>query len=290
MSIAKDLEDRGAESVGMPSAEASPLAGLEPDFAAGIESGLDLDQVPFPPGDLDSDEPPLETELHLRQILLLLQSLEWLWRGPDPSTHRDFYAIGNLTIYYSPRELKTEDFRGPDFFVVLGADPKPRKSWVVWQEGGKYPDVIIELLSDSTAAIDRGLKKQLYQNTFRTPDYFWFDPQTLEFCGFHLVDGRYQPLEPDSRGWLWSEQLQLFLGIHERKLRFFTPAGQLVLLPEEATALEYQRAEEERQRAEEERQRAEEERQRAEEERQRAEQAEALLAQYRARFGELPSE
>lgn len=269
MSIAKDLEDRGAEPAIMPSVEASPPPNLQPDFTAGIESGLDLDKVPFPPGDLDSDEPPLESELHLRQILLLIQSLEWLWRGPDPSTHRDFYAFGNLTIYYSPRELKTEDFRGPDFFVVLGADPKPRKSWVVWQEGGKYPNVIIELLSDSTAAVDRGLKKQLYQDTFRTPDYFWFDPQTLEFCGFHLLDGRYQPLEPDSRGWLWSEQLQLFLGIHERKLRFFTPAGQLVPLPEEATAIE---------------------RQRAEEERQRAEQAEALLAQYRARFGELPSE
>ncbi|GAB4156360.1 MAG: hypothetical protein Fur0046_36300 [Cyanobacteria bacterium J069] len=283
MSIAKDLEDRGTEPAAMPSAEPSAPQNLEPDWASGIDSNLDLDQVPFPPGDLYSDEPPLESELHLRQILLLIQSLEWLWRGPDPSTHRDFYAFGNLTIYYSLRERKSEDFRGPDFFVVLGADPKPRKSWVVWEEGGKYPNVIIELLSDSTAAVDRGLKKQLYQDTFRTPDYFWFDPHTLEFCGFHLLDGRYQPLEPDSRGWLWSQQLQLFLGIRDRKLRFFTPDGQLVLLPEEATAIE-------RQRFEEERLRAEEERLRAEEERQRAEQAEALLAQYRARFGELPSE
>jgi Uma2 family endonuclease len=43
--------------------------------------------VVFPPGDLDSDEPPLETELHLRQILLLIQSLEWLW-----SERQDFYS------------------------------------------------------------------------------------------------------------------------------------------------------------------------------------------------------
>ncbi|MDG2615102.1 Uma2 family endonuclease [Thermoleptolyngbya sichuanensis XZ-Cy5] len=276
MSIAKDLDGQGLEPATAPRTASSNLPSPEPAWAAGIDSGLDLDKVPFPPGDLYSDEPPLESELHLRQILLLIQSLEWLWRGPDPSTHRDFYAFGNLTIYYSLRERKSEDFRGPDFFVVLGADPKPRKSWVVWEEGGKYPNVIIELLSDSTAHVDRGLKKQLYQDTFRTPDYFWFDPHTLEFCGFHLLDGRYQPLEPDSRGWLWSEQLQLFLGIQDRKLRFFTPDGQLVPIPEEATAIE--------------RQRAEEERQRAEEERLRAEQAEALLAQYRARFGELPSE
>jgi Uma2 family endonuclease len=232
---------------------------------------FDPENLRFPPGDIDSDEPPLESELHLRQILLLIQSLEWLWRGD--AAHQDFYAFGNLTIYYSPRQLKSEFFRGPDFFVVLGADPKPRKSWVVWEEGGKYPNVIIELLSDSTAAVDRGLKKQIYQDTFRTPDYFWFDPNTLEFCGFHLVDGRYQELQPDLQGWLWSEQLQLFLGIEDRKLRFFTPDRQLVLMPQEAALGD--------------RQRAEAERQRAEAERQRAEQAEALVARYRAAFGDL---
>jgi Uma2 family endonuclease len=220
---------------------------------------LTSEEVCFPPGDLDSHEPPLESELHLRQILLLIQSLEWLWRGQDSTDHPDFYAFGNLTIYYSPRQRKSEDFRGPDFFVVLGSDPKPRKSWVVWEEDGKYPNVIIELLSDSTAEVDRGLKKQIYQDTFRTPDYFWFDPNTLEFCGFHLVDGHYQALVPNQRGWLWSGQLQLFLGILDRKLRFFTPDGQLVLVPQEAALLE----------------------------RQRAENAEALLARYREQFGDL---
>jgi Uma2 family endonuclease len=232
------------------------------------------EEIQFPPGDLDSDEPPLESELHLRQILLLIQSLEWLWRREDSTARQDFYAFGNLTIYYSPRQRKSENFRGPDFFVVLGTDPKPRKSWVVWEEDGKYPNVIIELLSDSTAQVDRGFKKQLYQDTFRTPDYFWFDPNTLEFCGFHLVDGRYQELTPNDRGWLWSEQLQLFLGIQDQKLRFFTPDGQRVLVPQEAAAIE--------------RQRAEAERQRAEAERQRAENAEALLARYRQQFGDLP--
>ena len=52
------------------------------------------EDVIFPPGDLYSDEPPLETELHLRQIILLLKCLEWLWRDRN-----DFYVAGNLTIY-----------------------------------------------------------------------------------------------------------------------------------------------------------------------------------------------
>lgn len=194
--------------------------------------------VIFPPGDLYSDEPPLETDLHLRQMILLIQCLEWWWRNRN-----DFYVAGNLTIYYSPRQRKSEDFRGPDFFVVLGTERKPRKSWVVWEEDGKYPNVIIEVLSDTTAATDKDLKKQIYQDIFRTPDYFWFDPNTMEFAGFHSVDGEYQPLEANLQGWLWSQQLGLYLGIYQQKLRFFTPNGQLVPTPEEVALQETQRAE-----------------------------------------------
>lgn len=210
----------------------------------------------FPPSDLYSDEPPLESYQHLRQLLLLLSCLEWFWQDRN-----DYFAAGNLTIYYSPQQRKSEDFRGPDFFVVLGTDRKPRKSWVVWEENGKYPNVIIELLSESTAKTDRGLKKQIYQDIFRTLDYFWFDPNSLEFEGFHLVDGQYEPIDLTEQGWRWSQQLQLFLGIENRQLRFFTPEGQLVATPEESAKAAEQRVAE----------------------------AEALLAQYRDRFGDLPN-
>ena len=96
----------------------------------------------------------------------------------------------------------------------------------------------------------RSLKKQIYQNTFRTPDYFWFDPKTLEFRGFHLVEDEYQELQANETGWLWSQELGLYLGIHQCQLRFFTSQGQLVLTSEETAEQEYQRAEQEHQRAE----------------------------------------
>ncbi|MDY7022563.1 MAG: Uma2 family endonuclease [Cyanobacteriota bacterium] len=201
-----------------------------------LQSETEIDEIEFPPGDLESKEPPLETELHLRQILLLIQTLEYLWQD-----RQDFYAFGNLTIYYSPEQKKNQNFRGPDFFVVLNTERKPRKSWVVWEEGGKYPNFIIELLSNSTANTDRTTKKEIYQDIFRTPDYFWFSPETLEFQGFHLVDGKYQDLQPNEKGYLWSEQLQLFLGIYEEKLRFFESEGQLVKTPEEVAKAEQQR-------------------------------------------------
>ncbi|NJN29750.1 MAG: Uma2 family endonuclease, partial [Synechococcales cyanobacterium RM1_1_8] len=172
--------------------------------------------VQFPPGNLGSNEPQLESSLHLQQMILLLKCLDWLWKD-----RTDYFAAGNLTVYYSQRQKKTEDFRGPDFFVVLNDEKRPRKSWVVWEEGGKYPNIIVELLSDSTAQIDRGLKKQLYQDIFRTPDYFWFDPHSLELQGFHLLDGIYQALEANEEGLLWSQQLGLYLGIYQETLRFF---------------------------------------------------------------------
>ncbi|MBV6626963.1 MAG: Uma2 family endonuclease [Rivularia sp. (in: Bacteria)] len=212
-------------------------------LAKELETTQDVtENVIVPPGDLYSDEPPLESELHLRQIILLLNCLEWLWRDKN-----DFYAAGNLTIYYSHKKRKDREFRGPDFFVVLDTERKTRKSWVVWEEDGKYPNFILEILSDSTASVDRDLKKKLYQNTFRTPNYFWFDPYTLEFAGFNLVVGEYQPIEPNKQGRLWSQQLDLYLGIHEGLLRFFTADGVLIPTPEEQAELEREQKEYERQ-------------------------------------------
>lgn len=210
-----------------------------------ITSLNDTEDIIIPPSDLLSDEPPLESDLHRDQIELLLACLKWWWRE-----RTDFYATGNLTIYFSPEHITTRDFRGPDFFVVLGTENRPRKSWILWAEQGKYPNVIVELLSDSTATVDKNFKKKLYQDTFRTPEYFWFHPDTLEFQGFILMAGEYQPIEPTSQGWLWSRQLELFLGIYESKLRFFSPEGQLVATPEERAEIAQKQAETERQQRE----------------------------------------
>jgi len=181
------------------------------------------DEIIFPNGDIYSNEPPLETEIHLRQIILLWQCLELLWQE-----RKDFYVAGNLTIYYSKNQLKSEDFRGPDLFVVLGTQRKTRKSWVVWEEEGKYPNFILEIISPTTAKTDLGLKLQIYQDTFRTPNYFLYNPYTLELIGFHLVEGTYQPIEANNQGHLRSQQLGLYLGVYEEVLRLFTAEGELV--------------------------------------------------------------
>jgi Uma2 family endonuclease len=200
---------------------------------------------------LESNEPEMESTLHYAQLALLVSCLEWLW-----GDRQDYFIGANLTIYFSRQQLKNRDFRGPDFFLVKHTQKHPRRSWVVWEEGGKYPDLIIELLSESTASVDRTLKKDLYQDRFRTPEYFWFSPDNLEFAGFRLAGHTYQPIVPTETGLLWSETLELYLGIHNQQLRYFDAQAQLIPTPEEAAQQAQQRAEQAQQRAEQAQQRA----------------------------------
>ncbi|NJK62739.1 MAG: Uma2 family endonuclease [Synechococcaceae cyanobacterium SM2_3_1] len=219
-----------------------------------------------------SDEPEIESSLHAAQLYLLVSILEWLWRDRE-----DYFLGYNLTVYFSREQLKTREFRGPDLFLVKDVEKKPRSSWVVWEEGGKYPNLIIELLSDSTANIDRGLKKMLYQDRFRTPEYFWYSPDTQEFQGWRLAGHGYEEIAPTEQGWRWSEELGLYLGIVGEQLRYFLPSGEVVPTPGEAALREGGRAEQERLRAEQEQAKAEQERLRADQQQAKTDRLAAYL-------------
>jgi Uma2 family endonuclease len=232
------------------------------------------DSIKWPPCNLYSDEPPLETDFHRSQIDLLIRLLHYWWRE-----RQDFYITGNLTVYYNANQLKKRDFVGPDVFVVMGAEKRERRSWATWEEGGRYPNIVIELLSNSTAKVDKGAKKALYQNQWRLPEYYWFHPETLEFAGFRLSGDKYEPIKPTETGLLWSEQLKLHLGIYERQLRWFTAEGTVVPLPEEA---EREQAEQARSQAEQERDRADQAQRKLEQERDRADRAQQKLEQLEA--------
>jgi Uma2 family endonuclease len=213
--------------------EASPV-----DFIPVEIHWAEADRPTYPPPNLYSDEPPLETDLHRQHIDLLIRLLQYWWRDRN-----DFYISGNLTVYYSASQTKKRDFRGPDIFIVLDVEKRDRRSWTIWEEDGKYPNVVIELLSSSTAEVDRTTKKTLYQNVWRLPEYFWFDPYSLEFMGFRLSEGQYEEIVVNDQGRLRSAELDLELGIHENKLRWFSADGTLIPLPEE---IERQAKEQER--------------------------------------------
>jgi Uma2 family endonuclease len=246
--------------------------------ALGVEWPPSEDELPC------DDGMPMETQRHVMQLQLLMDPLRLFW-----AERQDVYVGGNMFVYFSLEQVRNQDFRGPDFFAALDVPKRERKSWVVWQEG-KGPDVVIELLSESTAARDKGEKKIIYQDRLRVPEYFWFDPFTSEWAGFYLHKGVYEPIVPDVQGRLCSQLLGLALvrweGAYQdvsiRWLRWATLEGMLLPTPQEVAAQEQQRADAAQRQAEEAQRQAEEARQRAIE-------LEAMLARYRERFGDPPA-
>ena len=253
---------------------------------------LTLPEVVAPPTEeqLPSDDGiPMETQRHKLQMDFLVDPLsDWL-------SKENAFVGGNMFVYFSPQQVKTYDYRGPDVFVVLDVPHRERKSWVVWEEG-KAPDVVIELLSETTAKFDKQEKKTIYQDRLRVPEYFWFDPFNPEdLAGFYLREGVYETIQADAPGKLISRQLNLalvtwsgsFKGVETMWLRWATLEGELLPTEQEKAEQEHQRAEQEHQQAAQERQRAEQERQRAEQERQRAEQEHQRAERLAQRLREL---
>lgn len=235
--------------------------------------------APLPFELVHDDGDRLESNWHRIQMELFLEVTR---RAMAERGRTDFFAGANMFVYYSYEQARGvaadpvghRHFRGPDIFFV-GDVParRGRQVWVVWEEGGRYPDVILELLSPSTAKKDRTVKKELYARTFRTAEYYLYKIETRTLEGFRLVGDEYQPMKPNAKGHLWSRKIGMELGTWQGEIqdeeatwvRLFERGGRR-MIPTDSEI-------------------AEAERQRADAERQRADAAEAELARLRARLG-----
>ncbi len=218
------------------------------------------------------DGEPLDSNWHRIQMSLFINVTR---QAMAERGRTDFFAGGNMFVYYSYEQARgiaadpvgSKQFRGPDIFFVGDVPARQgRQVWVVWEEGGRYPDLIIELLSPSTMKKDRTVKKDFYARTFGTAEYYLYRMETQTLEGFRLVCGAYQPWKPEAPGRFWSDKMGLELGLWSGRIededatwiRLFDRDGRMIPTDGE----------------------------RAEAERQRAEAAEAELAQLRARLGE----
>jgi Uma2 family endonuclease len=251
------------------------VAMLESEFGRG-KALPGQDELPCEDGE------PMETGFHDAQAAVLKDSLIDAWQE-----RCDFFVAGNMFVYFSEQQIRNNDFRGPDFFVVLDVERKGRKSWVAWEEGGRLPDVVLEIISESTENVDRGEKMRIYAQVWRTPAYFIFDPESGKLDGFRLDADRrrYVPLSPDAAGDLPVAPLGLKLGLRRTQyrdydqpfVRFIDPDGHALPTAQERAESEHARAESEHARAESEHARAESEHARAERERARADELEERL-------------
>lgn len=215
-----------------------------------------LHEIPQPPANLcEEDGVPLESDWHRLAMTLLIELVGLHLHGRE-----DYFVGGNMFIYFSAQHVRDRDFRGPDFFFVweVPLNP-PRRYWATWEEGGKYPDVIIELSSPTTVDEDLGAKKTTYERVFHTNEYFVYDPAEKKLQGWRLnANQRYQEITPNDQGWLWCGQLGLWLGTwkgkyqdkHEVYVRFFDKDGKLIPSAIERIHVERLHAEAQRQRAE----------------------------------------
>lgn len=181
-------------------------------------------------------EPMGETQWHVEQLAMLIETLKAYF-----DRAKNVLVMGNVLLFYEQGNPKR--FVVPDLFVVRGVSKEPlRESYFAWREG-KYPDFILELLSEKTAACDRTEKWRLYEKTFRAAEYFLCDPweETLE--GYRLRRGAYHRLPADAHGRVASKELGLSFGWEDDWLRVYKPDGtplptQSELIDENARLLE----------------------------------------------------
>jgi len=216
--------------------------------------------------DLPSEDPEeisMPDQYHGLQSTLLEDTFQ-----PKNFTSEQVFVASDLNIYYDLSNLNW--YKRPDWFAVVGVERlyegrDLRDSYVMWQELVS-PFVIIELLSPSTENEDLGrtvrqrgnppTKWEVYEQILQVPYYIVFSRQNDEFQAFHLVTGRYEPVEL-SDGRLQISQLELSLGlwrgsykgVNRLWLRWLTSEGELILTPDEEAAAAQQRLQEVEQRA-----------------------------------------
>ena len=189
----------------------------------------------------DSDGNPMaETDAQFYPLTETVLALRQRYADRD-----DVYVSGDLLIYYRMNDNTVR--LAPDVFVVFGIDDHLRSSYIIWREGGKTPDFVLEIASPGTFIRDMTEKRALYA-AIGVTEYWRFDPTGQLFSpalvGERLgEDGEYEPIEigADDDGILRGYSEVLELDVCQRPdgdLRLFDPETQtwLSYLAEEVAA------------------------------------------------------
>ncbi|NJL65131.1 MAG: Uma2 family endonuclease [Methylacidiphilales bacterium] len=193
------------------------------------------------------EEPGLPDDFHFLQPLLLYLTFQ-----PNNWNSDLVYSACDLNLYYDVKH--TQWYKRPDWFGVVGVGKlyqgqDLRLSYVTWQENAN-PFVVVELLSPGTEEEDLGetqreenkppTKWEVYERILRVPYYIVFSRYTNELRAFHLVGGHYERMDFHG-GRLLMPELGLSLGVWQGEfrginrlwLRWFSPEGKLIPVPEE---------------------------------------------------------
>ncbi len=211
--------------------------------------------VHYPDGD---GKPMAETNPHVSLIIQVREILRhWLRAAKEASVY------ANMFLYY--REGHPKARVAPDVFVAWGKPyDKMRRSFKLWEEP-QAPQVIFEMTSRKTQAVDLGKKRFIYARC-GVAEYYLFDPfrEYLDppLRGYQLAGEEYEPrpletLPPAhvaqngglqfAQSWrLWSERLQLEIWAFAPTqaqtpcvLRFYDPVAREWLTDPEQALIEH---------------------------------------------------
>ena len=162
----------------------------------------------------------METDPHATSIVDMRNQLTAHFEA-----RADAYVAGSMAVYYRQGDPKA--VVAPDVFVVLGAEKKERRSYLIWEEGGVVPAFAVEVASDSTDRRDATSKRATYEQ-MGVSEYWRFDPLGVlireGLQGWRLEGGRYERVRAErADGWHRSEALGLELRAEGRLLRFWDP-------------------------------------------------------------------
>jgi Uma2 family endonuclease len=210
----------------------------------------------------DSDGKPMaDNTEQFRWIVLIKENLEILF-ADEPNV----FVAGDLLWF--PVKSRLISPVAPDAMVVFGRPKGRRGSYKQWQEDNIAPQVVYEILSPSNNAEEMERKLEFYQ-TYGVEEYYQYDPDRYELKGWRRLGEQLLPIAQID-GWT-SPRLGIRFAVGNHELVIYRPDGRKFLSPVELE------------------QRAEQERQRAEQAEQQLQDMQALLQQYRDRFGELDS-
>jgi Uma2 family endonuclease len=99
------------------------------------------------------------------------------------------HPIGELVVSPSDVELTEINAYVPDVYYVSNK----RKHIFTKQGASGAPDLVVEVLSPSTARFDKGVKQQIYART-GVKEYWLVNPDAQDVSVFHLQESADQPV------------------------------------------------------------------------------------------------
>jgi len=214
-------------------------------------------EITYPESD---GKPMADNTKQFRWILTIQQNIDWLYAN-DPQV----FVAGDLLWY--PVEGQAQITAAPDTMVVFGRPKGDRGSYKQWEEGNIAPQVVFEILSPSNKPLDMA-KKLVFYDRYRVEEYYIYNPENDNLEIWIRSDGSLDRIL-ETHNWT-SPRLAIRFDVSADELQIYRPDGtKFYSYIEVNTKLE-------------------QEFQRAERASQQLKEMEAMLQQYRDRFGELP--